>query len=601
MLTKQWQMGEFIGDDAASPMLARVCIDTFSIDRLQRAEAPMEALDPTQPLEAQVECRPVPVRADTQYLSLDLRMAVGRRWMKLLAREFSAGRLASDYRAKYIDAYPVPVPDPTQESHSAVCAHLEAFQQGRAAGARVMDGLSFMEYIAGAGHGAFDGVRATVADEPKLAALADNLKAWYASLILQPSESEQNSWLPSRLEYQFGCEASAEESATVMRGEGYASGNLDWYALERRATNVPPREPPKPVRSVFTFVPASILFEGIPNTRWWALEDRRTNFGEVRPDTTDVGKLLFMEFALVYANDWFVLPYTLDVGTVAEAKGIALTNVFGERVWIEPVRQQPAASWEQWSLFSLTSEPGARRPPPAQLVLLPTAPKVQESAPLEEIALIRDEMANMVWGIERRIPLPSGATKPGVEAGRELFRFLQQPLREEADRLEARKGELEAIPEADRTQSEVDELADVAARLAQIRPPDPQAPIRYQAMTSVPENWIPFISVRVNGSPRQTQLQRAALPRILEGSPTAQPPKKIRPRTSLLREGLPGTYFVFEEEVPRAGAVVSHSYQRTRWTSGTVFTWLGARKQTGRGEGSSGLAFDQPKPMSEKK
>lgn len=41
----------------------------------------------------------------------------------------------------------------------------------------------------------------------------------------------------------------------------------------------------------------------MPNTGWWAFEDRRTNFGEVSPDTTDVGTLMMMEFALVFAND----------------------------------------------------------------------------------------------------------------------------------------------------------------------------------------------------------------------------------------------------------------------------------------------------------
>jgi hypothetical protein len=39
--------------------------------------------------------------------------------------------------------------------------------------------------------------------------------------------------------------------------------------------------------------------------------------------------------------------------------------------------------------------------------------------------------------------------------------------------------------------------------------------------------------------------------------------------------------------------MVSQSYQRTRWIGGKVFTWLGIRKQTGRGEGTSGLAFDR--------
>jgi len=45
-------------------------------------------------------------------------------------------------------------------------------------------------------------------------------------------------------------------------------------------------------------------------------------------------------------------------------------------------------------------------------------------------------------------------------------------------------------------------------------------------------------------------------------------------------------------EVPRAGAVVFQSFQRTRRPDGAVVTWFGARKETGRGEGSSGLRFD---------
>jgi hypothetical protein len=71
----------------------------------------------------------------------------------------------------------------------------------------------------------------------------------------------------------------------------------------------------------------------------------------------------------------------------------------------------------------------------------------------------------------------------------------------------------------------------------------------------------------------------------------------IQPRTVLLREGLDRTpaetYFVFEEEVLRAGTRVTQAFERTRWTDGRVHTWLRVRRQTGRGEGSSGLAFDR--------
>lgn len=52
------------------------------------------------------------------------------------------------------------------------------------------------------------------------------------------------------------------------------------------------------------------------------------------------------------------------------------------------------------------------------------------------------------------------------------------------------------------------------------------------------------------------------------------------------------SYFIKEEEVPRAGRIVVRSFERTRWLDGRVVLWLGRRTMTGRGEGSSGLAFD---------
>jgi hypothetical protein len=232
--------------------------------------------------------------------------------------------------------------------------------------------------------------------------------------------------------------------------------------------------------------------------------------------------------------------------------------VFGERTWVEPV-QPPGVDWRQWGMFTLSTT-AADRAPEARLVLLPTAVKVQESQALEEVALVRDEMANMVWGLERRVPLPSGASRAGNEVAREYRDHLQRLI-----------------------------VAPV------VTAPEPLAPIRYRAMTTVPEQWIPFIPVHIDGSVREIQLQRAALPRLLDGDPN--PPEKVRPRTTLLRQNLPRAFFLHEEEVPRAGAVVTQSYQRARWTGGRVYTWFGARKQTGRGEGSSGLRFDQAVPV----
>jgi hypothetical protein len=114
-------------------------------------------------------------------------------------------------------------------------------------------------------------------------------------------------------------------------------------------------------------------------------------------------------------------------------------------------------------------------------------------------------------------------------------------------------------------------------------------------MTGVPENWIPMVPVHVDDDNRAVQLQRAAMPRVLTGDPAR--PEPVRPRTTLLRAGLdPGPavkYLLHEEEVPRAGTRVVQAFQRCRGRDGRACVWLGVRKQTGHGEGSSGLAFDR--------
>jgi hypothetical protein len=258
-----------------------------------------------------------------------------------------------------------------------------------------------------------------------------------------------------------------------------------------------------------------------------------------------------------------VIPFTLPSGAVATIDGFVVTNVFNERFWIEAAGSGGDANWQRWSMFTIDvhNQPGA--PADTSLVLPPTLAKIQRSAPAEDVMLVRDEVANMVWGIETTITLASGEPKRGIEAARQTLAFLQ---------------------------------AQLAARLgAPPAPPPANAPIRYQVMSTVPENWIPFIPVHVPGSNRKIQIQRAALPRILEGDP--DPPVKVQPRTMLLREGLDRIpaqpYFVHEEEVSRAGTRVMQTFERTRWTDGRVFTWLRVVRQTGRGEGSSGLAFDQ--------
>ena len=565
-LSRQWQMGEFLGDDAGTPILARVHLATTRLQEYRPDGFAAEPFPEGLPLETEVERRAILFTIGGRPVSLDLRLLMGRQWLKLL------GGL-SGYAQAFIDAYGVDEPDPTQRADAAIVAHPEAWSMFSAVAGRRMDGGKlYMHLKENPANRAYDGVAGIDdGDKPALDALAERFVAWFERLYYQPPEGDADAWLPDRLEYQFEVSAPHGEGEMVLAAEEYYHGRLDWFNFDIDAdappldAELPPETPDPQATFTQTFIPTQITFDGMPNTRWWTFEDGRTNFGDIKPDTTDIAKLLLIEFGLVYANDWFLLPFALPAGSIAKVRGMAVTNVFNERIWVEAAGSGPDDAWQRWSMFTLNVQGESGEQADTSLLLLPTVPKVQESRPLEEVALIRDEMANMVWGIERVIPLPTGWPKYGAEAGLETYRFYKARL----------AADLETTPPPPL--------------------PEPAAPIRYEVMNTVPEEWIPFIPVHLPGDNREIQLQRAAMPRFLEGDPDL--PVRVRPRTTLLREGLDRTpkqaYFLHEEEVPRAGALVQQTFKRTRWNGGRVFVWLGISKHTGRGEGSSGLAFDQ--------
>jgi hypothetical protein len=553
MITRQWQMGEFQGDDAGSPIFTKVRLETTRLRKYQSANGPVEEFNDAIPLEARVEQMPVPFVLAKEEISLDIRLLIGRHWLKLI------GPLSAAAVPHFITKYPIHQPDPSQPIDASICAHAEAWSNFTAAVNR-MDGFKLYRHLKDGGL-ASDGIAALVGLENQANSLGDKLVAWFERLFYQPTQP--SAWLPDRLEYQFAVATPQHQGEKVFVAEEYFQGHLDWYNFDidqsRNVLGEPAQIPEAPKPTTLTMLPTQVTFNGMPNTRWWAFEDSRTNFGDVKPDTTDLAKLLLIEFGLVYANDWFLVPFTVPAGSVANIQGIAVTNVFGERIWVEGAGSGDDDDWQRWAMFLVSIKGKGHEPADLSLMIPPAAQKVLEGPDLEEIMFARDEMANMVWGVERTIPLPSGEPKRGREAAEETRGFFErkvgaQPL---------------------------------------LVPPAPGAKIRYKVMTSVPENWIPMIPVHVAGDNRETQLQRAAMLRIIEGDP----PVPVEPRTSLLRVGLDEVpqvgYLLHEEEVPRAGALVTQGFQRTRWRDGRAWLWLGVRKQTGRGEGSSGLAFDQ--------
>lgn len=570
MISRQWQMGEFIGDDAGSPVLAKVHMETTTLNKYQAGAGPAVPLEQDIPLEVKVENQKIPFKQGALEIALDLRLLMGRQWLKWIAQ------VDPNLKSEYITEYRIARPNATQEADAKICAHVKVWQQFSAVAGRSMDGYRLYEYLKEnperhAYHN-IDGVD-TDAKRTAIDDLAKKFISWYERLYYQPHEQEKPSWKPEYLEHQFSCSAPKGSDEKVLVADEYYHGHLDWYNLDinqdqtglQEAPGTPPAENAEG-SITHTFIPTSVSFGGMPHPRWWTFENWKTDVSFVKPDTTDLNKLLLLNFILIYSNDWFLVPFTLPTGSLANIKGLMVTNVFGENIWVEAAGSGSDEDWQRWNMYSLNVRGTADVPADLSLVVLPTARKVLEGKPMEEIFMLRDEIANMVWAVESQVPLATGKSKPGKESGYELKAKLQQLL--------------------DGTSTEPTDITY-------------KAKIRYQVVNSVPEHWIPMLPGHLDANKRGIQLQRAAMPRILEGD--TKIPKKIEPRTSLLRQGLDQSpkqqYFVHEEEIPRAGIKIHKSFQRTRWYNGKVYNWLGIRKQMGRGEGRSGLAFDQIIPI----
>jgi hypothetical protein len=553
MLTRQWQLGEFEGEDAGSAVLARLSIEATRITRYAARGGPAVAFTGAPPLETQVERERVPLDALT-------RAQMGRRWLRLLVRAGVSQAGQALFRRAF--AFPA-VPGPTL-ADAELYAYRPAWQFLAAAAGRAMDGGALWERIREYGIAAtdlvFEGERLGAEDRPRVEAAQAEFLAWFDRLFSQPGATEPSAWVPERLEYDFACAAPEPGGGqTVLGAEEYAHGRLDWYAFDVDAR--PEAALGQPAgglaendvvrRETLTFIPTAVAFGGMPNARWWEFEDRRTDVGGIDAETTELARLLLAEFTLVYANDWMVVPYRLPIGSLCQVLGLAVVDTFGERTLVRPASHAGGPGQQRWTLFSLDARGSGV--PDTRLFLPPIIGKSQEGRPIETVRLVRDEMANMTWAVEARIPDQLGAGRDGFEAAQELDAVLRR---------------LAPPPAA---------------------PPTSGVALRYVAGTTVPMNWIPFIPVHVPGSSREIQLRRAAMPRLIPGLP--QTP--VRARGSVLRPYGDAPYSIFEEEVPRAGAVVTRAFQRVRGPDGATFVWLGRRKAVGREARSSGLRFDQ--------
>jgi hypothetical protein len=90
----------------------------------------------------------------------------------------------------------------------------------------------------------------------------------------------------------------------------------------------------------------------MPLPRWWPSKTGRPTSPR-SPDSTDPARLIFLEFALVFSNDWYQVPCYLPSGTVTRILGLTVADVFGHQQWIAPTGAGPDENRQRWSTFTL--------------------------------------------------------------------------------------------------------------------------------------------------------------------------------------------------------------------------------------------------------
>lgn len=547
MLARQWQIGEFQGEDAGSPVQATMSVQSQPLTGYAPNDtgAGLLPYDPALPLEPHVERVPVTlnVRGSAQ---------LGRH-AGMLIRAAVPPATAETVITAVRAAYPISATAPADAPEDARGRAMRASLAGRVADGIALAAAYAVEQAGGTPVPPLPPETSLPGVPAALAALV----AYRASLYSEPAGDD--AWRSRQLDYA----ATVTTSTTTLVAGDFRGGDLDWFSFSLAAPpggqSPGPQSPgpqssaaqpgqvlPAATVSTFNFLPTHVTFRGMPSPRWWELEDSTTDFGALAPDQVDLATMLVMEFALVFGNDWFCVPVPTKVGSLSQVITLVVTDTFGIRTVIEPTEQlaQPDGSGGPWSMFKISGPGGGRSP---FIMTPPSCGVVMEGQPLEDVYFLRDDMAALCWAVEHQ---------------------LQGPLDAPVDALQL--------------------AFDFDAAFAPPPLPDqvPGGPAQtYVLEMPVPANWIPMVPVVSPTGARY--FRRGVMVRPGYGD--------VHAAAQLLQPQQP--LFVADESIPREGAEVTRYFRRTRWADGSTVTWLAHRNRPGRGPGWSGLAFDLVRPL----
>jgi hypothetical protein len=549
LLARQWQLGEFQGEDNGSPVMATWRGEAARLTRYHSgAVDPAGSVnaatyDPARmPLETLVERESFQLPTDQTAKPEKLRLTVeaGLEFLRIVEQMSEEGLTSRNYRDDFIREFPFTL---TMDQRETLDSDSLRFVDLMAS--RVPDGRRMAAAFRSAGPDKIFISPALKIAPADLTEIQHAAQLWLKSSATFFSEPEaaNPSWLPERMEYAFSVSARFTEGERALTAQEYFEGHLDWYVFDVNPKLKLGGAADKAFEPItHTAIPAPVSFAGMPTARFWEFEDAQIDFGSVDAGPTDLARMLLVEFALTYGNDWFVIPLELDVGSLYQTRSLVIADTFGVRTLIKPSSELPAPH-STWRMFQHSHLRGSGVSGQAAnlFFLTPSILSGLESRPIEEVLFLRDEMANMAWGVER---------------------IIESPTEEPLNRFEQER---------------------------QLIPPPPEQrtdnKLVYRLATEVPSNWIPLLPVK---SSTGLRLQRGKVLKVDGSAQFIAAQGRILNPDKADQKGLK----IFEEEIPREGIRVTRNYQLTRWHDGSSHLWIGRRKKVGTGEGSSGLRFD---------
>ena len=306
LLARQWQSGEFGGEDAANPLFMSIRGRWVPLDSVRIGGRPTDPqTDLDAPLEPVVEREPVRGGPSGARVAAELG--------QLLLRALAAAQIPVKWRTDLRAAHPVRLPPTTVSTPRA-----------------------------GAGSSCSRGSASTASPSARRSPRTpccrpcrrwpprrrvrnklDNVgRAWLPIALGAFSEpGGQRAWAPSRMEYRFTVGATTASGPVELSADGYGGGRLEWYHFDWKSGAGFAVDEPDASDHSAELLPAPLRFRGMPASRFWEFENRDVYFGGVDAAPEDLARLAVAGYATLYGDDWYVIPIRLRRGHARPGRG----------------------------------------------------------------------------------------------------------------------------------------------------------------------------------------------------------------------------------------------------------------------------------------